>query len=298
MRSRRRPPAVSLPCFASRSSFFLPSILPAVFPSRSRVSILRHRNGSHSTYLTRGWKRRRVEFYPGVLPREDLSSSRNRRVSVKPRELLRTTGRRSLPSSVRFSGLIITSRRDRVRASGFPYLAREGFIAFDDRDTGKEIERQRGSGSRDTVYRGARRTGRVPANEEKKNDVRSSFRRRLPSYLRSALDDVGANSRRKTYKQKDSFREEATGGLVSRITLCQMPIIFTRRWQLSPEAEGKVSASRQRAASISPKGETALTRGTILSWIFTLVPDGRRGSHEYTRRAFCCRSRCGRKETN
>lgn len=61
-------------------------------------------------------------------------------------------------------------------------------------------------------------------------------------------DDVGANSRRKTYKQSDSFREEATGGLVSRITLCQMPIIFTRRWAIKKPRGGgnerKVSANR------------------------------------------------------
>lgn len=107
--------------------------------------------------------------------------------------------------------------------------------------------------------------------------------RRLAAYLWSTLQRnettttatkgyVGANSRGKTYKQRDSFRE-STGGPVSRITLCQMPIIFTRRRQLKPGKREKCIGETRSSASVSPKGETALTLGTIPSDFYG-GPDG------------------------
>lgn len=82
------------------------------------------------------------------------------------------------------------------------------------------------------------------SGEERDGWALPSFRRRLP------VSNIGIGRRRrrgrglgdacgkfktyKTYKQTNFFprRSYRHAAIVSRITRCQMPIIFTRRWQL------------------------------------------------------------------
>jgi len=91
-----------------------------------------------------------------------------------------------------------------------------------------------------------------------------SFRRFLQSYLPSMLgeeDDVAAGlgaeesavNPRPIKRTKQTYfflrRSYRAAMSVSRITRCQMPIIFTRRWQLRCAALGRAPKKKGRAIS-------------------------------------------------
>jgi len=85
----------------------------------------------------------------------------------------------------------------------------------------------------------------------------------------AADDATGKFKTHKTYKQnffpRRSYRAVPPSPSVSRITRCQMPIIFTRRWQLKRAAHGRPRGEGRLAVSRTAKERRMLQKCVAVS---------------------------------